>query len=63
MMEKIKIFDYQLRHIQSMISFSPVEVEDMVLEHFNVSGLDELNHSQYDEIKEYIYNAKDQVSG
>ena len=62
-MEKIKIFDYQLRHIQSMISFSPVEVEDMVLEHFNVSGLDELNHSQYDEIKEYIYNAKDQVSG
>jgi len=63
MMEKIKILDYQLRHIQSMISFSPVEVEDMVLEHFNVSGLDELNHSQYDEIVDYIYNAKDQVSG
>jgi hypothetical protein len=46
-----------------MISFSPVEVEDMVLEHFNVSGLDELNHSQYDEAVDYIYNATEQVSG
>ena len=63
MMEKAKMFSGQLRHLKTMISFSPVEVEDMVLEHFNVSGLDELNHSQYDEVVDYIYNAKDQISG
>ena len=62
-MHKVKLFDYQLKHLQSMLSFSPIEVEDMVLDHFNVSGLDELNFSQYDEVVDYIYNAKDQVSG
>jgi len=62
-MHKAKMFSGQLRHLKTMISFSPVEVEDMVLEHFNVSGLDELNHSQYDEVVDYIYNAKDQISG
>lgn len=63
MQNKVKLFSHQLKHLQSMLSFSPIEVEDMVLEHFNVSGLDELNFSQYDEVVDYIYNATEKVSG
>ena len=51
-MNKTKLHDYQIRALKSYLAFTYDEVEDALLDKYNVSSLEDLNSSDYDAIME-----------
>lgn len=49
-MHKIKLTEYQLRSVINALSASYDQVEDAVLEKYNVAGVDQLNSTDFEEI-------------
>lgn len=53
-MERIKLLDYQLKAIKNRISASYEEIEDALLEKYEVFSLEDLNATDYDKILDDI---------
>lgn len=47
---KAKIAHHQLRHIQNCLDMSSEQVENLLLEKWDVLSLDDLNYTDYDDI-------------
>lgn len=53
-MSRIPLLDYQLKAIKNRLGASYDEIEDMLLDKYEVSSLEELYATDYDEIMEDI---------
>ncbi len=53
-MHKAKLTQYQLDHIMKFIDRTYDEIGDAVLDKWKVSYFDQLNHSDYDDIIEFM---------
>lgn len=61
-MDGFKLTEYELRDVKQWLDFVHPDVEDALLAHFKIQGLDQLRSGQYDEVIDTIQNLHVQIS-
>ena len=61
-MQKAKLHDYQLESLKTLLSSTYDEIEDYVLDEYKVSCLEELNASDFEDIKSNIYDWHEEIT-